>query len=206
MFLVPAARGRGLGPDAARAVALYLQSERGLVESHRRPVSLQRGGEARWRRAASGTSRSTSRTPITPRGAPHASSRANRRRDRRQRRFGRSGSGTVTDRSRRCGRPRAGVPYPVLSMKVVLADNSELELPDGATGLDAARAIGPKLADEAVLVRSNGRVQICGCRWRTAGRSRSSLRGTRTTRTRSRFCGTPLRTCWPRRSAASTRA
>jgi threonyl-tRNA synthetase len=44
-------------------------------------------------------------------------------------------------------------------MKVVLPDNSELELPDGATGLEAARAIGPKLADEAVLVRSNGRVQ-----------------------------------------------
>ncbi len=44
-------------------------------------------------------------------------------------------------------------------MKVVLPDKSELELPDGATGLDAARAIGPKLAAEAVLVRSNGRVQ-----------------------------------------------
>src|SRR5919204_71370 len=44
-------------------------------------------------------------------------------------------------------------------MKVVLPDKSELELPDGATGLDAARAIGPKLAEEAVLVRSNGRVQ-----------------------------------------------
>jgi threonyl-tRNA synthetase len=44
-------------------------------------------------------------------------------------------------------------------MKVVLPDSSELELPDGATGLDAAAAIGPKLAEEAVLVRSNGRVQ-----------------------------------------------
>src|SRR5947209_12582233 len=44
-------------------------------------------------------------------------------------------------------------------MKVVLPDNSELELPDGATGLDAARAIGPKLAEQAVLVRANGRVQ-----------------------------------------------
>src|SRR5437588_10119834 len=44
-------------------------------------------------------------------------------------------------------------------MRVVLPDQSELELPDGATGLDAARAIGPKLADQAVLVRSNGRVQ-----------------------------------------------
>ncbi|TML51861.1 MAG: threonine--tRNA ligase [Actinobacteria bacterium] len=44
-------------------------------------------------------------------------------------------------------------------MKIVLPDSSELELPDGATGLDAARAIGPKLAEQAVLVRSNGNVQ-----------------------------------------------
>jgi threonyl-tRNA synthetase len=44
-------------------------------------------------------------------------------------------------------------------MKVVLPDNSELELPDGATGLDAASAIGPKLAEQAVLVRADGRVQ-----------------------------------------------
>ena len=44
-------------------------------------------------------------------------------------------------------------------MKVVLPDSSELELPDGATGLDAARAIGPKLAEQAVLLRSNGAVQ-----------------------------------------------
>jgi threonyl-tRNA synthetase len=44
-------------------------------------------------------------------------------------------------------------------MKVVLPDNSELELPDGATGIDAARAIGPKLAEQAVLVRQNGNVR-----------------------------------------------
>jgi threonyl-tRNA synthetase len=44
-------------------------------------------------------------------------------------------------------------------MKVVLPDDSQLELPDGATGLDAARAIGPKLAEQAVLVRADGRVQ-----------------------------------------------
>jgi threonyl-tRNA synthetase len=44
-------------------------------------------------------------------------------------------------------------------VRVVLPDESELELPDGATGLDAARAIGPKLAEQAVLVRSNGHVQ-----------------------------------------------
>ena len=41
-------------------------------------------------------------------------------------------------------------------MKVVLPDSSELELPDGASGLDAARAIGPRLAEQAVLVRVNG--------------------------------------------------
>jgi len=44
-------------------------------------------------------------------------------------------------------------------MRVVLPDATELELPEGATGLDAARAIGPKLAEQAVLLRSNGRVQ-----------------------------------------------
>ncbi len=42
------------------------------------------------------------------------------------------------------------------SMKVVLPDNSELELPEGATGLDAARAIGSKLAEQAVLARVDG--------------------------------------------------
>src|SRR3954452_7158916 len=41
-------------------------------------------------------------------------------------------------------------------MQVVLPDNAELELPAGAPGLDAARAIGPKLAEQAVLVKANG--------------------------------------------------
>jgi len=44
-------------------------------------------------------------------------------------------------------------------VKVTLPDGTPLELPDGATGLDAARAIGPKLAEQAVLVRQDGRVQ-----------------------------------------------
>ena len=44
-------------------------------------------------------------------------------------------------------------------MKVVLPDSTQLELPDGSSGLDAARAIGPKLAKDAVLVRANGHVQ-----------------------------------------------
>jgi threonyl-tRNA synthetase len=44
-------------------------------------------------------------------------------------------------------------------MRVILPDETELELPDGASGLDAARAIGPKLAEQAVLVRANGHVR-----------------------------------------------
>src|SRR5580704_10429367 len=44
-------------------------------------------------------------------------------------------------------------------MKVILPDGKELELADGASGLEAARAIGPKLAEQAVLVRSNGSTQ-----------------------------------------------
>jgi threonyl-tRNA synthetase len=47
----------------------------------------------------------------------------------------------------------------LLTMKVVLPDSSELELPNGATGLDAAQAISPRLAEDAVLVRSNGQVR-----------------------------------------------
>jgi threonyl-tRNA synthetase len=44
-------------------------------------------------------------------------------------------------------------------MKVVLPDASELELPDGSTSLDAARAIGPKLAEQAVLARVDGEIR-----------------------------------------------
>jgi threonyl-tRNA synthetase len=44
-------------------------------------------------------------------------------------------------------------------MRIVLPDSSELELPDGATGIDAARAIGPRLAEQAVLIRTNGNVR-----------------------------------------------
>src|SRR5476649_356973 len=44
-------------------------------------------------------------------------------------------------------------------MKIVLPDKTELELPEGASGLEAARAIGPKLAEQAVLVRADGQPQ-----------------------------------------------
>ena len=39
---------------------------------------------------------------------------------------------------------------------MILPDSTELELADGATGLEAARAIGPKLAEQAVLVKADG--------------------------------------------------
>src|SRR3954447_10241662 len=41
-------------------------------------------------------------------------------------------------------------------MKVTLPDGAELELPDGATGADAAQAIGAGLARAALGVRQNG--------------------------------------------------
>src|SRR3954451_18323416 len=44
-------------------------------------------------------------------------------------------------------------------MKVTLPDGSPLELPDGATGADAARAIGEGLARAALGVRQNGELR-----------------------------------------------
>src|SRR3954469_3551267 len=47
-------------------------------------------------------------------------------------------------------------------MKVTLPDGNQLELPDGATGADAARAIGEGLARAALGVRVNGNLQDLG--------------------------------------------
>ncbi len=44
-------------------------------------------------------------------------------------------------------------------MHVQLPDQSQLELPDGASGLDAARSIGPRLAEQAVGVRVDGELR-----------------------------------------------
>jgi threonyl-tRNA synthetase len=44
-------------------------------------------------------------------------------------------------------------------MNVTLPDGSALELPEGATGADAAAAIGPGLARAALAVKQDGRVQ-----------------------------------------------
>src|SRR5664280_269468 len=44
-------------------------------------------------------------------------------------------------------------------MRVQLPDGSPLELPEGASGLDAARAIGPRLVEQAVGVRVGGELR-----------------------------------------------
>lgn len=50
MFLVPAARGRGLGPDAARALALHLL-ETGWTRVTVDPYAWNAGAIRAWRRA-----------------------------------------------------------------------------------------------------------------------------------------------------------
>src|SRR3954466_13733006 len=44
-------------------------------------------------------------------------------------------------------------------MKVTLPDGTPLDLPDGATGADAAAAIGPGLARAALAVKQDGEVR-----------------------------------------------
>ena len=47
MFLIPSARGRGLGPDAARAMAEHLFHERGRARVTVDPYELERGRRPR---------------------------------------------------------------------------------------------------------------------------------------------------------------
>jgi len=51
MFLVPEARGRGLGPDAARAVARHLREERGTARVTVDPYLWNEPAIRAWRRA-----------------------------------------------------------------------------------------------------------------------------------------------------------
>ncbi len=48
---------------------------------------------------------------------------------------------------------------PETKLKVELPDGSELELPDGATGADAATAIGPGLAKAALALKADGELR-----------------------------------------------
>lgn len=51
MFLIPAARGRGLGPDAARAMAEHLIRERGRERVTVDPYAWNEGAVRAWERA-----------------------------------------------------------------------------------------------------------------------------------------------------------
>ena len=51
MFLIPAARGRGLGPDAARAMARNLLRERGRTRVTVDPYAWNEGAVRAWERA-----------------------------------------------------------------------------------------------------------------------------------------------------------
>lgn len=51
MFLIPVARGRGLGPDAARAVAHYLREDRGWRRVTVDPYTWNEAAVRAWRRA-----------------------------------------------------------------------------------------------------------------------------------------------------------
>ena len=93
-------------------------------------------------------------------------------------------------------------------MKVVLPDQTELELPDGATGLDAARAIGPKLAEQAVLVRVERRRRRTCALPLADGEPIQILTDAGQGRPGRALRAAPLdaRTCSPRRSGGSTPA
>jgi aminoglycoside 6'-N-acetyltransferase len=51
MFLIPAARGRGLGPDAARAMAEHLVREQGSKRVTADPYAWNEGAVRAWERA-----------------------------------------------------------------------------------------------------------------------------------------------------------
>ena len=51
MFLIPAARGRGLGPDAARAMAAHLVEQRGWTRVTVDPYAWNEGAVRAWERA-----------------------------------------------------------------------------------------------------------------------------------------------------------
>jgi aminoglycoside 6'-N-acetyltransferase len=51
MFLVPSARGRGLGPDAARALTLHLLREEGWTRVTVDPYAWNEQAVAAWRKA-----------------------------------------------------------------------------------------------------------------------------------------------------------
>jgi len=97
-----------------------------------------------------GCGRSTCATPHATRNSP------------RPRASGPSGGGTLQVMRADVTPANATPAHPPSSMRAVnvtLPDGTRLELADGATGADAAAAIGPGLARAALAVRQNGEVR-----------------------------------------------
>jgi len=165
MFLVPDARGRGLGPDAARAMATHLIDERGLVARHGRSLLVETSMHC-----AAGATQAFEQVSEHPADAEHLQPWA-----------------LMVFRGLTASRGRISLS----SMNVVLPDNSTLVLPDGATGLDARardRAEARRAGGAHPLERSSRR--ISGYRSKTDSRSSSSRRATRTTPTPCTCSGT----------------
>ena len=85
-------------------------------------------------------------------------------------------------------------------MKVTLPDGTELELSEGASGADAARAIGEGLARAALAVRVDGELRDLSAPLPDGGRLEIVTRAaTRTARGRCGSSATTPPTCWPPR-------
>ena len=89
-------------------------------------------------------------------------------------------------------------------VNVTLPDGTELELADGATGADAAAAIGAGLARAALAVRQNGEVRDLA-RPLVAGEPLEIITAESPTARWTSSATTP-RTCSPPRSWSSIRA
>ena len=90
-------------------------------------------------------------------------------------------------------------------MQVTLPDGTPLELPDGATGADAAAAIGPGLAKAALAVKQGGEVRDLA-RPLLADAPLEVITAAVTAATPWTSSATTPRTSWPPRCSSSSRA
>ena len=148
-FLVPEARGRGVMPAAARSLARRLLATGWAdvtVDPYGGTTPPFEPGAGRVSSKSRGT-RPTTATP--PSGCSCASCRevgAGHR--------GARHPALLPSSIQQCGPTNLARPC---TWSCPTTPSSSF--PDGATGVDAARAIGPKLAEQAVLVRADGSVR-----------------------------------------------
>ena len=218
MFLIPDARGRGLGPDAARAMAeapLH-HGERGRTRVTVDPYAWNerrgsRVGARRLRRGPPATtpSRRAHRRPWIPPWISFVARLAAMRSERIADTPWLVGLRVVLSvrvfRVRHRRLLQLLVPV-VLAGVHILGRFIHESRPSRQLGARTSRrrdrarrrgAIGPRLAEQAVLVRVERRVQDVRLRSPTA-RISSSPPGTRRTPMRSTCSATRPRTCWPK--------